>query len=176
MVSPCSAERARVATDEQEQQFSTWVRRFRGVMFKVIRSYAADRREQEDLFQEISLSLWRSLPSYRGECSESTWVYRVALNTAIAWLRKGTSERRFAKHALDESVLVANESDDRLAWLYQEIRKLGPVDRSVVLLYLDGNKYSEIAQVLGISESNVGVKINRIKKVLSRIARKGTES
>ena len=163
-------------TDEQEQRFSSWIRQYRGVMFRVIRSYAADAREQEDLFQEISLSLWQSVKNHRGESSESTWVYRVALNTAIAWLRKDKRERPSSKHAVDESMLVAAESDDRLGWLYAEIRKLGPVDRSLVLLYLDGHKYVEIAQVLGISESNVGVKINRIKKLLSEIARKGSMS
>jgi RNA polymerase sigma-70 factor (ECF subfamily) len=116
--------------------------------------------------------------AFRGESSVPTWLYRIALNTAIAWNRREDRHRR-GKQPLQivDGLLAAStaETDPRVEWLYRQIAQLKPVDRSVALLLLDGFGYREIAAIVGISESNVGVKINRIKSALaSKVAEETT--
>jgi len=125
-------------------------------------------QDHDDLFQEIILQVWHSIPRFRGESAVTTWLYRIALNTAIRWVKKG---KKFStaesldnvQHLLQENRIAV---DERLTWLYAEIYKLDKIDRSVTLLLLEGFSYKEMSAMLGISESNVGVKINRIKKQL----------
>jgi len=139
------------------------------VLFKVLRSYAFTPQDQEDLFQEVVIQVWRSVPNYKGDSAVTTWLYRVALYSAIAWSRQ-EKKHRDGKQTLDgvEHVLTVkvDVQDHRLDWLYAQIRQLDEIDRSVMLLFLDGFRYKEMARILGISESHVGVKINRIKKYL----------
>ena len=151
---------------EQLDILEEWLGMHKGVIFKVVRAYTVT--DHDDLFQEIIIQVWRSIPAFRREASVTTWLYRIALNTAIKWTRK---ERKHAgaetldnvHHLLQENRIP---SDERLSWLYGEIHKLDKIDRSVTLLLLEGFSYKEMSDMLGISESNVGVKINRIKKVL----------
>lgn len=153
---------------EREHIFGNWLGQYKALIFKVVRAYASTAVDQEDLFQEITLQLWRSIPSFRHESSSTTWIYRIALNTGIKWVRK---ERKHShaetlesvEHILQENKLPV---DERLAWLYEEIHQLNEIDRSLALLLLDDFSYKEMAAILGITESNVGVKINRIKKHL----------
>ena len=124
--------------------------------------------DQDDLFQEIAAQVWASIPSFRRESSAATWIYRVSINTAIKWVQK---ERKHPQAGgIDDVEYVLHDSgmptDDRLAWLYEEIHQMNEIDRSIALLLLDGFSYKEMAAMLGITESNVGVKINRIKKQL----------
>lgn len=153
--------------EDQKETFHTWLAQHKGLVFKVVRAYAADAAEQDDLFQEISIQLWRSVPSFRYESSVTTWIYRISLNTAIKWVRK---VHRQSTQSLDvvQPVLQVNdlEINERLDWLYHEIHKLDRIDRSITLLMLDSFSYREISNILGITETNVGVKINRIKKQL----------
>ena len=153
--------------NHQLEIFDEWVNKHRGLLFKVIRAYAIDKDDQQDLFQEIVVQLWRSIPGFREKCAVSTWIYRIALNTSIKWMGR---ERRFSanRRPLEHARLVLHETpgDDRLAWLYEQIVTLNEIDRSITLLLLDGFSYKEMAAMLGISESHVGVKINRIKKYL----------
>jgi RNA polymerase sigma-70 factor (ECF subfamily) len=153
--------------DHQLKIFDEWVNKHRGLLFKVIRAYAEEKNDQQDLFQEIVVQVWRSIPVFREECAVSTWIYRIALNTSIKWM--GT-ERKFTanRKALDSTLLVMPEKtgDDRLTWLYEQIVTLNEIDRSITLLLLDGFTYKEMAAMLGITENHVGVKINRIKKYL----------
>jgi len=124
--------------------------------------------DHDDLFQEIIIQVWHSIPTFRHEAGFTTWLYRIALNTAIKWTKK---EKKYAgaetldnvQHLLQENRI---QIDERLAWLYGEIYKLDEIDRSVTLLLLEGFSYKEMSAMLGISESNVGVKISRIKKQL----------
>lgn len=137
-------------------------------MFKIIRAYAFTVMDREDLFQEIVIQVWRSIPSFRHEAAVTTWIYRISLNTAINWIRK---ERKHSHtETLDTVPQVLKENnnhvDERLEWLYEEISKLNAIDRSIALLLLDNFSYQEMADILGITKSNVGVKINRIKKLL----------
>lgn len=155
---------------EQEQQavFDTWIKDYRALLYKVIRSYAFEEEDQQDLFQEITVQIWGSVPKFRGESAVSTWLYRIALNTALKWIRK---ERKHSDgHPLEKANHILEfqqPKDDRLEWLYREIAKLDEVDRSLTLLMLDGFSYKEMAGIVGISENYVGVKINRIKKHLT---------
>ena len=156
-------------TEKQQQQiFEDWLTQHKAVIFKIVRAYAFTVMEQDDLFQEIIIQVWHSVPKFRGEASVVTWLYRIALNTAIKWTKK---ERKYSRAETLEGVQHILQggrmhTDERLTWLYEEIYKLDEIDRSVTLLLLDGFSYKEMASILGISESNVGVKINRIKKQL----------
>ncbi|MDJ0753951.1 MAG: RNA polymerase sigma factor [Ardenticatenaceae bacterium] len=155
---------------KQKQIFSQWIDQHKGILFKILRAYAFTPQDQDDLFQEMTLQLWKSIPDFRGESKPSTWIYRVALFTATAWVRQ-EKKRPETKPLTDvEHVLTiaSQEKDERLTWLYEQIGKLDPVDRSLCLLMLDGFSYKEMANLVGISESNVGVKIHRIKRHLLR--------
>ena len=143
-----------------------------GLLFKVVHAYAFTAEDRDDLFQEICIQLWDSVSKYNGEAAVGTWVFRVALYTALSWSRK---EQRYRKRNVnlesnDQSLLMAvRPVDGRLGWLYEQIARLDPIERSLVLLQLEGFTYKEMASMLGITQSNVGVKINRIKKRLSEI-------
>ena len=168
--------------DEQRQTevFDRWLESHRGLLFKVVRAYAAAPQDQEDLFQEIAFQVWDSIPNFQWNSAETTWIYRVALYSAIAWSKreKKHSERSQALDGVEHTLLAKPETrDGRLDWLYGQIRELDEIDRSLTLLLLDGFSYKEMAATLGISESNVWVKINRIKKRLAqRTANGGTRN
>jgi RNA polymerase sigma-70 factor, ECF subfamily len=157
----------------RQKLFDDWLTRHRGLLFKVVRAYAFTAHDQEDLFQEIVTQVWNSIPRFRAEAAETTWLYRVALNTALAWSRKELT-RRQRKETLNGAVPVlmarARTPDRRLDWLYEQIARLDHVDRSLALLLLDGFSYRDMAETLGITENHVGVKINRIKTHLSKVA------
>ena len=153
---------------EQSVILDRWIGLHKGLIFKIVKSYTDTLPDKEDLFQEVVVQLWRSIPSFRGESAETTWIYRVALNTAMTWIRREKKRDRSASienalHVLDDNTSTV---DDRLEWLYKEIHQLDKIDRSIALLLLDELSYKEIATILGITESNVAVKIHRIKKHL----------
>lgn len=153
---------------EQHLIFEEWLDQYKGLLFKIVRAYTVSVMDQDDLFQEIIIQVWRSIPTFRKESAVSTWIYRISINTAIKWVTKekkhSPSETiENAQHLLQES---RSSIDERLDWLYKEIHQLNEIDRSLALLLLDGFSYREMAAILGITESNVGVKINRIKKQL----------
>lgn len=159
----------------RETVFRQWLDRHIGLILKVVRGCAPATEDQDDLFQDVLLQLWLSIPSFRGEAKETTWIYRVAFNTALAWRR--TERRRREKH----ETLIKFEASSReqashvdslvereiVEQLYAAIRKLPRVDASLALMHLDGVSYQEMAEVLGISENYVGVKLNRIRKDLA---------
>jgi len=153
---------------EQQHIFEQWLSQHKALVFKVVRAYAFTAMDQDDLFQEISIQVWRSVTAFRQESSVTTWLYRIALNTAIKWVRKERKHQQDGNLEEVEHVLQENKMpvDERLVWLYEEISRLDEIDRSVTLLMLDNFSYKEMADILGITESNVGVKINRIKKHL----------
>ena len=142
---------------------------YKAIMFKVARAYGATHSDREDLFQEIALQIWHSVEAYRGDCTVTTWIYRVALNTALAWNRKEQKHKqgRQELEAATDLLVSSPARDPRLNWIYQRITELDEVNRSLALLMLDGFSYRDMSQILGLSESNVGVKINRIKAALA---------
>ena len=154
---------------EQTRIFDAWINQHRGLVFKVVGAHAFTPHDREDLFQEIITQIWNSVPNFRGESAVTTWLYRVSLNSAMAWSRRERRHRGRTEplDGTEPAILEpARAPDRRLAWLYEEIAKLDFVDRSLALLLLDGQSYREIADTLGISESNVGVKLHRIKNEL----------
>jgi RNA polymerase sigma-70 factor (ECF subfamily) len=160
-----------VRDSDRDRIFGEWLAAHEGILVKVVHAYAFEHADRQDLSQEIAVQVWRSVDAFRGESSVPTWMYRVALNTALAWTRREHRHQRF-KEPLEgmESILTTESSakpDPRLEWLYRQIAQLKDVDRSVALLLLDGFSYKEIAAVTGLTESNVGVKINRIKSALA---------
>ena len=165
------------ADPSREVLFKRWLEQHSGLVFKVARAFTPRDADRDDLVQEILLQLWRSLPRFEGKAKESTWIYRVALNTALAWHRN--EHKRNAKQtplpAVEELPQpddpIARERDELVAKLYAAIRRLPKVDAALVLLYLDDLSYREMAEVLGISESNVGVKLNRARKELAELMR-----
>src|SRR5687768_8010081 len=156
---------------ERDRIFGEWLAGHKGILFKVVHAYAFEHADRQDLFQEVVLQIWRSVDAFRGQSSVPTWMYRVALNTAIGWMRKEGRHRKGKETLESIEGLLTTESaegrDPRVEWLYRQIAQLKDVDRSVALLMLDGFSYKEIASIVGITESNVGVKINRIKSALA---------
>lgn len=156
--------------NEQQRVFDEWLGENRGLFFKVVRAYAFNPHDQEDLFQEIATQVWNSVPKFRGDSKVTTWIYRVALYSAIAWSKK---ERRHRDNhqtinGHEQTLLqVSKIRNPRLDWLYEQVSQLDEVDRSLTLMMLDGYSYKEISATLGITESNVGVKLNRVKKRLT---------
>jgi RNA polymerase sigma-70 factor, ECF subfamily len=163
---------------ERDRIFGDWLAAHQGILFKVVRAYACEHADRQDLFQEVAIQVWRSVDAYRGDSSVPTWIYRVALNAAISWTRKQDRHQR-GKQSLDivEDLLTASvvEADPRVEWLYRQIAQLKDADRSVALLMLDGFAYKDIAGIVGISEGHVAVKISRIKAALAAQLAKDNE-
>lgn len=151
---------------KQQAIFDDWLGRHKGLLFKVVRAYAFTPHDREDLFQEIATQIWNSIPNFRGESAETTWLYRVALFAAMAWSKRERKhrDRQDSLESVDPILIEESRaSNERLVWLYEQIAQLDEVDRSLTLLMFDGFSYREMADTLGITESHVGVKINRIK-------------
>lgn len=158
-----------MTSSQQQKIFEGWLQEHKGILFKVVRSYGSVEEDREDLFQEIAVNVWKSVPNFRNDCAVTTWIYRIALNRAIKWSLKVKKQQ---EREIDEEVIrvlqpVEERSDERLSWLYEQIHQLDEIDRSLCLLLLDGFSYKEMASIVGISENYVGVKINRIKKHLT---------
>jgi RNA polymerase sigma-70 factor (ECF subfamily) len=155
----------------------SWIVEHDGAVLKVARAYTLTTEDCQDLAQEILLQVWRSLPQFQGKARASTWFYRVALNTALAWRRKERRRRTRQQSILEVEDLPAVGKDsaqqiverEAVERLYAAIRQLPKTDAAMVLLYLDDLSYRQMAEVLGISESNVGVKLNRAKKALGAL-------
>ena len=143
------------------------------IVHKVCTLYTNDKHSHNDLFQEITIQLWKAYPKFRGESKFSTWMYRVALNTAITLYRK--SKKRIRTQDYDSVIykITANEYDPReeeqLKLMYAAVKQLRDIEKALVFLYLEDKDYREIAETLGISEVNARVKMNRIKKKLRTI-------
>jgi RNA polymerase sigma-70 factor (ECF subfamily) len=159
----------------QEAIFRRWLDQHLGLMMKVVRGCARAQQDQEDLFQDVLVQVWSSIPAFRGEANETTWIYRVAFNTALAW-RRGERRRRQRHEAFltfDLSPRAQASDVDSLPehevveQLYAAIRQLPKVDASLALMHLDGLSYQDMGEVLGISENYIGVKLNRIRKQLA---------
>jgi RNA polymerase sigma-70 factor (ECF subfamily) len=140
-----------------------------GIIYKVVNIYAEYKEDKEDLLQEIWLQLWLSFPRFKFQSKVSTWMYQVALNTALTHSRKSASRNKHFKdviamqHTDDNSERAEQE---RLLW--EMIRSLKKAEKALILLYIEGISYREIAEITGESEGNVGVKLNRIKQKMKK--------
>jgi RNA polymerase sigma-70 factor (ECF subfamily) len=164
-----------MSEDDREGLFHAWVGQHLALVARVARSYADTEEDCQELIQEILLQVWLSIPRFERKAKPSTWIYRVALNTALAWQRRDQRQRRRRFRPLVWAMDVAtNETEQAHEWerierLYTAIRRLPKADAALVLLYLDDLSYREIAEILGISEVNVGVKLNRVRKALAEL-------
>jgi RNA polymerase sigma factor (sigma-70 family) len=157
----------------EKEDFLTLIEKNRGILIKVCNSYCFDKNDREDLTQEIVYHLWKSSNNFNACSKFSTWMYRVALNVAISFYRKKTKSN--AVIPLNESHIdiedemgSANETEKRVILLQRFINDMKELDRALTLLYFEEKSYSEIAEILGISETNVATKISRIKSKLKQ--------
>jgi RNA polymerase sigma-70 factor, ECF subfamily len=163
--------------EDHKSLFMTWLGEHGSSVMKVARAYTLTSEECQDLAQEILLQAWRSLPKFEGKATAATWFYRVALHTAMNWHRKDQPRRSRQQpflevHAVTSEGFESGEQAEQreiLDQLYEAIHQLPKTDAALVLLYLDELSYQEMAEVLGISENNVGVKLNRAKKALTAL-------
>jgi RNA polymerase sigma-70 factor (ECF subfamily) len=157
-----------------QREFERLLNEHRGIVVKLANAYCRAREERDDLVQEISLQLWRAYPSYDRGRRFSTWMYRVALNTAISFARSASTRQRRAV-PLDETAApelvhhpAAHSDDARVAALYRTLRRFDELDRALLVLHLEDRSHREIAEILGISETNVGTKLARLKNRIRR--------
>jgi RNA polymerase sigma-70 factor (ECF subfamily) len=160
-------------TKELEHSFVELLQKHQNIVHKVCRLYTNNADAHNDLFQEITIQLWRAFPKFRGEAKFSTWMYRVGLNTAITLYRK--SKRRIKTQEFDavEYKIKSEDYDDteeqQLKLLYKAVQQLNDIEKALVFLYLEDKDYREISATLGISEVNARVKMNRVKNKLRTI-------
>jgi RNA polymerase sigma factor (sigma-70 family) len=153
-----------------EKEFLQIITENQGIIHKVCSIYCDLEEDRRDLFQEILVQLWKSYPSFRSESKFSTWMYRVALNTAITSFKK--DKRQPDKTGVSyENLQLAEElydtgSEDQIKMLNQAVSQLTGIEKSIILLFLEDKKYEEIAEITGITQNYVRVKMNRIKKKL----------
>ncbi|WP_127845157.1 RNA polymerase sigma factor [Psychroflexus aestuariivivens] len=157
-----------------EEEFVMLLEKNQNIVHKICRMYTnGDEVAHKDLFQEITIQLWKAYPKFRGDSKFSTWMYRVSLNTAITLYRK---QKRKIKTQDWENVDFKIKSepydstlDDNMKLMYAAIKELNDIDKALVLLYLEDKSYTEISETLGISEVNARVKMNRVKTKLKKI-------
>lgn len=158
-----------------EDEFLHKINTHKGILYKVSRMYFDEPEDQGDLFQEIILQLWKSLSSFRGDSEFSSWMYRVALNTALVFFKKEKRKPDSLKGIPHEVEAPESEQEDKEAQLehfYKATKELNKVEKALILLYIEGYSGKEIAKNLGISEANVRVKTNRTKKKLQEIIKR----
>lgn len=159
----------------KEKEFSKLIKDNQGLIIKVSRLYTNSLEDEQDLFQEIVLQLWRSYDTFKGNSKISTWMYRVALNTAITLFRKKTKSPQ-TDELMDFHYQDFIEDDDekqmQISLLYKVVKMLPNVERAIVMMYLDDLPYRDISENLGITEVNARVKMNRLKKTLKQLMEK----
>ena len=157
--------------NEQAQMFLSLMEQHKQIIYKVCFMYASEEETINDLFQEVTLNLWKGFPKFRGESNISTWVYRIAVNTCVSWLRSSNRQLQTVPLTLFTADLITDEQEkENLRELYSLINRLGKLERALILLWLEERSYEEIAEILDISVSNVGVRINRIKTKLREMS------
>ncbi len=150
-----------------EKEFLAVIRAYDKVIYKVCYLYTTRHATLNDLYQEVVINLWKAFPKFRGECKISTWIYRIALNTCISFMRKEKNVPELVTLTWDtDRVAEDDELQIMLRELYRLINQLGQLDKSIILLYLEEKSYEEIAEITGLSVTNVATKLNRIKQKL----------
>lgn len=157
--------------DSIEQEFLSVIREYERVIYKVCYLYTTKNATLGDLYQEVVLNIWKAYPKFRKECKVSTWIYRIALNTCISFIRKEKN--------IPELVTLTREADwmtedsdpltEMLRELYRLINHLGQLDKSIILLYLEEKSYEEIGEITGLTVTNVATKLSRIKDKLKKM-------
>lgn len=157
---------------EKEQEFLKRIESHKGILYKVSKMYMDNHDDQQDLFQEIVCQLWKSYDSFRNESQFSTWMYRVAVNTAIVFLKK--EKRKVDKYEIASENIKEEDGDSHIKesqidHFYKAVQKLEKIDKAIIFYQLEGFSHKEIGENLGISEGNARVKLNRAKEKLKEI-------
>ena len=156
---------------EKENEFNRIVKANKATIFTVCYLFSKEQDEVNDLFQETLINLWRGFDGFQGKCDVKTWIWRVSLNTCLTYERK--KKRRINTVPLTMDINLFTDTDDdtrQVQMLYRRINKLGPLDKAIVLLWLENLSYDEIGQIIGISTKNVSVKLVRIKEQLKKMS------
>ncbi len=154
-----------------EKEFLSMIRSYERVIYKVCYIYTSPQISISDLYQEVVINIWKAYPKFRNECKISTWIYRIALNTCISYLRKESRSLEFV-NLNPEINFIIDENDpinDLLKELYHMINQLGQLDKSIILLFLEEKSYEEIADITGLTITNVATKLSRIKGKLKKM-------
>tara|TARA_R100000789_G_C2906330_1_gene121918 strand:- start:47 stop:529 length:483 start_codon:yes stop_codon:yes gene_type:complete len=158
----------------QEKKFVRLIKENEGIIYKITRIYTNNEADQKDLYQEVVYQLWKSFKDFRGEAKVSTWMYRITLNTALFHSKQ--SKKNGHRVGLEKIVLKQENYDaiyeERLAIMYRHIKMLTDIEKGIILLFLEGKKYEEIAEITGFTTTNVGTRIGRIKQKLKETIKK----
>jgi RNA polymerase sigma-70 factor (ECF subfamily) len=158
-----------------QADFVKLIREHNGLIQKVCNLYAATQQDRQDLYQEIIIQLWKAYPKFRGDSKFTTWMYRVALNTAISDYRKqqrtvATTELDFINKEIADHYNT-NDTEEKLKLLYAAINHLSEIEKAIVMLYLEDKPYEEMEDILGVNQNNLRVKMNRIKEKLRQLTK-----
>lgn len=156
-----------------EKEFLEKIEKHKGVIFKISKIYMDNFDDQKDLFQEITFQVWKAYPTFEGKSQFSTWLYRVALNTAIIFLKSEKKRSFIQNYEVDKFKIVADDYNDdqekKLAKMYKAIQQLNEIDKALIFYYLQDYSGKEIAENMGITEVNARVKLNRAKEKLKQL-------
>lgn len=162
-----------MGTNNKRQEFLGLISKHQHLIRKVAAIYYRNQEDQEDAFQEILLSLWKAYPTFEGRSKLSTWIYRVALNTVLGGFRKASNKVYHNQSDIDisEELMGTEEKDysEEIGVLYRAIDQLSDIEKAIIMLYMEEKNYDDIADIMGMTRTNVGVKINRIKKKLKKL-------
>ena len=158
--------------EELEKSFIALVTEYQRVIYKVCYMYATDDYTLDELYQETVINLWKGYANFREESKASTWIYRIAMNTCISYFRKSSSRPQTVPLSFDLEATLMDDKEGSyfLQELYRMISKLGKMERALILLWLDERSYQEISDILGISLTNVGTRLNRVKEKLKEMS------
>jgi len=161
-------------TDHQKQErFITLLESNIGIILKISKAYTNTAQDREDLINDIAFEMWKAFPNFKGKSKISTWVYRIALNTSMNYKRNSRRKKEFIQGAIELSNIeqsIEIDNNPLIEMLYDCITELDEFSKAIILLYLDGYKHDEIAEITGISRTNVGTRISRIKEQLKNKA------
>jgi len=157
--------------DHTEQEFLSVIKEYERVIYKVCYLYATKNAPLNDLYQEVVLNIWKAFGKFRGESKISTWIYRIALNTCISFIRKEKNIPEIVTLTQEASWMTDDQDELQvmLKELHQLINRLGQLDKSIILLYLEEKSYEEIAEIMGLTVTNVATKLSRIKDKLRKM-------
>ena len=158
-----------MTSSKEDNVFLSVIEQHKGIIYKIANSYCKNTEDRKDLIQEIVFQLWRSFGRYNDQYKYSTWLYRIALNVAISFYRKDSKRTDRTSGLTADIIIVAEEKEDtgpQLQLLQRFISELPELDRAIMILYLEEKSYREIADILGLTETNIATKISRIKNKL----------
>lgn len=155
----------------QKKEFVALVEDYKQIIYKVCYMYASGADHLNDLYQEVVINLWKAYPHFRGESKVSTWVYRIGLNTCVSFYRKSKNRPEVIPITVDlEDFAYEEDKTTQLRELYRMINRLHPLERAIILLWLEEKNYHEIAEITGLTRNHVAVKLNRIKEKLKTMS------